>query len=67
MNKDELDGKSKAVKGKVKQAVGHLTDDESLHDEGMVDEAAGETQETLGRARRKVGEAIKDVGDRIKR
>ncbi len=67
MNKDELDGKTQAVKGKVKQAVGHLTDDEQLHDEGVVDEAAGETQETIGRARRKIGETIKSVGDRIKR
>ena len=67
MNKDELDGKTQAAKGKVKQAVGHLTDDESLHDEGVVDEVAGETQETVGRARRKVGEAIEDIGDRIKR
>ncbi len=67
MNKDELDGKTQAVKGKVKQAVGHLTDDESLHDEGVVDEVAGETQETIGRARRKVGETIEDIGERLKR
>jgi len=67
MNKDELDGKAEAAKGKVKQAIGHLTDDEQLHDEGVVDEAAGKTQETIGRARRKVGEAIEDVGERFKR
>lgn len=67
MNKDELDGKTQAAKGKLKQAVGHLTDDESLHDEGVVDEVAGETQETIGRARRKVGETIEDIGERLKR
>ena len=67
MNKDELDGKTQAAKGKVKQAVGHLTDNESLHDEGVVDEVGGETQETIGRARRKVGETIEDIGDRLKR
>ena len=67
MNQDELDGKATAAKGKVKHAVGHLTGNERLHDEGMVDEAAGETQESIGRARRKVGEAIEDIGDRIKR
>jgi len=67
MNKDELDGKAEAAKGKVKQAIGHLTDDEQLHDEGVVDEAAGETQETIGRARRKVGETIEDIGERLKR
>lgn len=67
MNRDELDGKTEAAKGKVKQAVGHLTEDEQLHDEGVVDEAAGETQEGIGRARRKAGETIEDIGDRIKR
>jgi uncharacterized protein YjbJ (UPF0337 family) len=67
MNKDELKGKAEAVKGKVKQAAGDLTDDEQLRDEGVVDEVAGDTQAALGRAKRKVGEAIEDVGEKIKR
>jgi len=67
MNRDELEGKGEQVKGKVKQGVGDLTDDERLHDEGVADEAAGDVQETAGRARRKVGEAINDLGDKIKR
>ena len=37
MNKDELKGKAEALKGKVKQAAGDLTDDDQLHDEGVVD------------------------------
>jgi uncharacterized protein YjbJ (UPF0337 family) len=67
MNKDELDGKVEQVKGRVKQGVGDLTDNERLHDEGVADEAAGEVQEGLGRGRRKVGEAIEDLGERLKR
>jgi len=67
MNEDELKGKMREVKGKAKQAAGDLTDDEKLHDEGTVDEAAGQTQADLGRARRKVGEAIEDIGERIKK
>jgi uncharacterized protein YjbJ (UPF0337 family) len=67
MNRDELDGKAKQVKGKVKQSVSHLTDDEKLHDEGVADEAEGSVQEGFGRARRKVGEAIKDVGEAVKK
>jgi uncharacterized protein YjbJ (UPF0337 family) len=67
MNKDELEGKAEAVKGKVKQAVGDLTDNADLHDEGMADEAAGKTQETFGKAKRKVGEAIEDLGEKIKK
>lgn len=67
MNRDELEGKAEQVKGKIKQGVGDLTDNERLHDEGVVDEAAGEAQDTLGRTRRKVGEAVEDLGDKIKR
>jgi uncharacterized protein YjbJ (UPF0337 family) len=66
MNRDELEGKAEAIKGKVKQGVGRMIDDPQLQDEGSVDEAAGRTQETLGRARRKVGEIIKQVGDAVK-
>jgi uncharacterized protein YjbJ (UPF0337 family) len=60
MNRDELEGKAE-------QAVGDLTDNPDLHDEGAVDEAAGKTQDALGHARRKVGEAIKDIGNAIKK
>lgn len=67
MNKDELEGKAQAVKGKVKQAAGDLTGDEQLHDQGVVEEAAGDTQAAFGRARRKVGEAIEDLGKNVKR
>ena len=67
MNRDELEGKAEALKGKIKQGAGNLTDDPELHDEGVADEAAGKTQDALGRARRKVGEAIEDVGDAIKK
>lgn len=67
MNKDELDGKARAIKGKIKQGVGDVTDNERLHDEGVADEAVGDTQETLGRGRRKIGEAIEDLGDKLKK
>ena len=66
MNKDELDGKVEKLKGKMKQGVGDMTDNERLHDEGVADEASGEVQEGFGRGRRKVGEAVEDIGDRIK-
>ena len=67
MNRDEIEGQAEQVKGKVKKAVGDLTDDERLHDEGTADEAAGDVQEGFGRARRKVGEAIEDIGENIKK
>ena len=67
MNRDEIEGRKEQLKGKVKKAVGDLTDDEQLHDEGVVDEAAGDVQEGFGRGRRKVGEALDDLADKIKR
>lgn len=66
-NRDELEGKSESLKGRAKQAVGDLTNNETLREEGVADEASGEAEATLGRARRKVGEAIEDLGDEIKR
>jgi len=67
MNRDELEGKAEALKGKTKQAVGNATNDPDLVDEGVADEAAGNTQDAFGRGRRKVGEAVKDLGDAIKK
>jgi uncharacterized protein YjbJ (UPF0337 family) len=67
MNRDEIDGKAEALKGKIKQATGDLTDDETLRDEGVADEAAGDTQATIGKGRRKVGEFVEDVGNSIKK
>ena len=67
MNRDELKGKAQAVKGKIKQAAGDLTDNPNLHDEGVADEVGGKTQDAIGRGRRKVGNAIKDIGNAIKK
>ena len=67
MNRDELEGKAEALKGKIKQAAGTLTRDPDLHDEGVVDEVAGKTQAAVGRTKRKVGEAIEHVGNVIKK
>jgi uncharacterized protein YjbJ (UPF0337 family) len=67
MNRDEIKGKAESIKGKVKQAAADLTDDPDLHDEGAVDEAAGDAQEAFGRAKRKVGEAVESAGKAIKR
>ena len=67
MNRDELEGKAEALKGKIKQATGELTDDERLKDEGIADEAAGKAQDAIGRGRRKAGEFIEDIGKSIKK
>jgi len=64
-NKDEVTGKADQAKGKMKEKIGDLTDDERLRNEGAADQTAGKAREGIGKGRRKVGEAIKDVGDKI--
>jgi uncharacterized protein YjbJ (UPF0337 family) len=51
MNRDELEGRAKALKGKIKQATGDLTNNPRLHDESAVDEVAGKAQGAVGRIR----------------
>jgi uncharacterized protein YjbJ (UPF0337 family) len=66
MNRDELNGKVDRLKGKIKEEVADVTNDQDLHDEGVADQASGNVQEGFGRARRKVGDALHDVAHKIK-
>ena len=66
-NKDEIEGKTDRLKGRVKQEAGDVLNDEKLIDEGIADEAEGTAQETWGKGKRKVGEAIEDIGKAVKR
>ena len=66
-NKNEVSGKIDQAKGRAKQAVGNLTNDDDLKAEGEADEVAGKVQDTVGRGTRKVGEAIEDLGKKVKR
>jgi uncharacterized protein YjbJ (UPF0337 family) len=66
-NEDEVRGKIDQAKGKLKEKIGEMNDDEQLRDEGTADRAAGNVEEAFGKGRRKVGEAIKDAGKKISR
>lgn len=66
-NKNELDGKIDQTKGKVKQAIGDLTDDDKLKAEGKVDEAVGEAKTAVGGAEKKAEAALASVGQVVKR
>jgi len=66
-NKDEVRGKVDRAKGRVKESIGEMNNDEQLRNEGIDDQAAGDVEETFGKGRRKVGEAIKDLGNKIGR
>ncbi len=51
------DGKLDDAKGRVKQAAGDITDDDSLKNEGRVDRASGSIKDKVGDA----ADAAKDV------
>ena len=56
-NKDQL-------KGKVKQAVGDLTDNKDLKREGKADEKAGRAKEILQTAKDKADHMVDTVRDK---
>ena len=66
-NKNEVQGKATAVKGKAKQAVGRAVGNTRLTNEGKADEVAGKTQAAIGTATRKVGKAVENLGKAIKK
>jgi uncharacterized protein YjbJ (UPF0337 family) len=51
------DGAMDDAKGRVKEGVGGLTDNDSLKNEGKVDKAVGSVKDKIGDA----GDAVKDV------
>ncbi len=52
------DGTMDKAKGRVKEAAGDLTDDQSLKDEGKVDKASGSVKEGVGDAADKVKDVL---------
>ena len=57
-NKDQL-------KGKVKQAVGDLTDNEDLKKEGKADQKAGEVKEFLEGVKDKAEDLVDGLKDKV--
>jgi uncharacterized protein YjbJ (UPF0337 family) len=65
MRQQEVHGKVKKAKGKVKEAVGILSGDRKMEREGSLQRAEGAVEEGLGKARRKVGEVLTNLGNAI--
>ena len=53
------DGAGDDAKGRIKEAGGALTGDDSLKREGKVDKASGNVKDTVGKAADKVKDAIR--------
>ena len=54
------DGNLDEAKGRVKEAAGDITDDDSLKTEGKVDKASGSVKDKVGDAADKVKDAVRD-------
>jgi uncharacterized protein YjbJ (UPF0337 family) len=52
------DGAVDEAKGRVKEAAGSLTDDQSLKNEGKVDRASGSIKDKVGDAADKVKDVV---------
>ena len=62
-----MESKFDEAKGRAKEAVGDLTDDDDLRREGKVDKAGADVKEKAEQAKDKVGDVVDDVKDRLKR
>lgn len=49
-----MSGQSDEAKGRIKQAVGDLTDDKDLKREGKVDEGAGKVKQAVDKVKDKL-------------
>jgi uncharacterized protein YjbJ (UPF0337 family) len=60
-----MSDKTDQAKGRVKEAVGSLTNNDDLKREGKTDRVAGEAKEKVGQAKDKVEEGIDKVKDAL--
>ena len=63
----DASSKSDEVKGRVKEAVGDLTNNDDLKREGKTDRAAGKVKEVLSDAKDKLEDVVDEVKDKLHR
>ena len=61
-----MGGKMDQVKGRIKEAAGALTDDESLKREGQRDQVVGKVKATAAKVAKKVKATVEKVADSLK-
>jgi uncharacterized protein YjbJ (UPF0337 family) len=64
MNRNEIKGKGRNLKGRVKQAAGAVTGKGDLERQGMADRVGGKVQEGIGKVERKLDKATSPRRDR---
>jgi len=60
MNRDQMEGNWKQIKGRIKERWGDLTDDELDRTEGRREQVAGLLQEYYGMGREEAEEELED-------
>ncbi len=63
LNKDEILGKAKQVKGTIKENLGWVTDDHQAECEGKTERIEGKVQERDAKAIRKTEEAAEELDE----
>lgn len=58
MNKDQIKGKAKQIKGTVKRETGKLTGNKSLEREGAREDLSGDIQQGYGNIRQDAKDSI---------
>ena len=61
-----MGGKIDKIKGRIKEAVGVLADDDNLQREGQLDQVVGEVKEQAGRVVEKVKEQVAKAVKKVK-
>ncbi len=65
MNKDQIAGEWKSIKGKIKEKWGKLTDDEITQINGKREQLVGKLQSKYGYAKEKAEQEIKDFENQL--
>ena len=65
MDEDRVKGAATNIGGKVKDAVGSLTDDTKTQAEGKLDQATGQVQNAYGSAKDAVQEGASTMGAQL--
>jgi uncharacterized protein YjbJ (UPF0337 family) len=53
MSNDEVEGRSKHIKGQIREEVGKITDNKTEQLKGKIEQAEGHVQEEVGKIKRK--------------
>jgi len=64
LNKDEIKGKARQIKGAIKENLGWLTDDHQAEDEGKAERVEGKIQEHDATVIREAEEAGRELDGR---